>query len=447
MSSENMESQIVEWRTFVAGSPALNGHDIDELEDHLRHQIAELNDAGLTDDEAFLVAVKRMGDVDTVSREFAREHSDRLWKQLLGPGPDASPAPSGWVEALVFAVAAAVVIELARLAAGFPDKTPDWFTRNLSLFVLPFLAAYFARRRRLDTRAWIVATAPFAIAALVINVYPWDTDSDTEVLVALHLPVVLWFAIAFPYLGGTLQPQERRMDFVRFTGEWFIYYVLIALGGGVLMGLTAGIFNPAGVDVDRIAHWVLPAGAAGGLIVAAWLVESKQRVVENMAPVLTMLFTPLFAFMLACAAVVYAVTGLGDAFDRDLLSVFDALLLVVLALVLYAMSARDPSTTPNWMDRIQLVALVSALVLDVMVLGSMVARIGDLGFSPNRTAALGLNIVLLVNLAGAALLAVRFVTGRSTLHRLERWQTSYLPFFVLWAVTVVVVLPLLFGFS
>ena len=137
------------------------------------------------------------------------------------------------------------------------------------------------------------------------------------------------------------------MDFVRFTGEWFIYYVLIALGGGVLMALTAGIFEPTGVDVDRIAEWVMPSGAAGAVIVAAWLVESKQRVVENMAPVLTMLFTPLFAVMLACAAVVYAVTGLGDAFDRELLSVFDALLVVVLALVLYGMSAREPSTLPG----------------------------------------------------------------------------------------------------
>ena len=57
---------------------------------------------------------------------------------------------------------------------------------------------------------------------------------DTELLVALHLPVVLWFAVAYPYMGGTLRSHERRMDFVRFTGEWFIYYVLIALGGGVL---------------------------------------------------------------------------------------------------------------------------------------------------------------------------------------------------------------------
>ena len=445
---ESVEAQIAEWRAYVEHAPGVNGRDVDELEDHLRHQIAELNAAGLTADEGFLIAVKRLGDVDSLSREYAREHSGRLWKQLLLTGDDEPALPtSGLVETLAFAVAAAVVIQIARLAAGGLDDAPTWLVRNLSLFVLPFLAAYFARRRQLDTRQWLLTAVPFVLAALVVNLYPWGADSDTEVLVAAHLPVFLWFVVAFPYMGGTLRSHERRMDFVRFTGEWFIYYVLIALGGGVLMGLTGAILEPTGVDVDRVAEWVIPSGAAGAVIVAAWLVESKQRVVENMAPVLTMLFTPLFAVMLAASAVVYAVTGLGDAFDRDLVSVFDALLIVVLALVLYGMSARDPSTSPNWMDRIQLVAVVSALVLDLMVLGAMVARIGDVGFSPNRTAALGINIVLLVNLAGAAWLSARFLTGRTRLHRLERWQTTYLPVFALWAAAVVVILPPLFSFD
>ena len=445
---ESLESQIAEWRAYVANAPGVNGHDLDELEDHLRHEIVELNAAGLTADEGFLIAVKRLGDVDALSREFAREHSGRLWKQLFGSSDDPRALPtSGWLPTLVFALAAAVVVQVARLAADAPGEEPTWLARNAGLFVLPFLAGYFAHRRQLDARRWALTALPFAVAALLVNLYPYDPDSATEILVALHLPVVLWFAVASPYMGGTLRSHERRMDFVRFTGEWFIYYVLIALGGGVLMGLTAAILEPAGVDFERIAEWVVPSGAAGAVIVAAWLVESKQRVVENMAPVLTMLFTPLFAVMLAGAAVVYAVTGLGGAFDRELLSVFDALLLVVLGLVLYGMSARDPLTSPDWMDRIQLVAVASALALDVMVLGAMVARIDELGFSPNRTAALGLNLVLLVNLAGAAWLSVRFLTRRTGLHRLERWQTAYLPVFALWAAAVVVLLPPLFGFS
>jgi hypothetical protein len=446
---ESLEAEIAQWRAFVGQGPAVDGRDVEELEAHLRDQIADLDAAGLAADEAFLVAVKRMGRLDELSREFAREHGGSLWRQLvLSGGGEQQETDNRWFEALVFAVAAAVTIQVARLAAGFPSEEPGWLLRNASLLVVPFLAGYFGLRRTLPWRQFLLTAAPFVIAAVVINLYPYREDGSTELLVAAHLPVVLWFVVAYPYMGGVVRSHERRMDFVRFTGEWFIYYVLIALGGGVLVALTALILEPAGAGLaERVIEWMLPSGAAGAVIVAAWLVESKQRVVENMAPVLTMLFTPLFALMLAGAAVVYAVTGLGGAFDRELLGVFDALMVVVLGLVLYGMSARDPWRAPGWMDRIQLVAVVSALLLDVMVLASMAARIGDLGLTPNRAAALGLNLVLLVNLAGTAWLSTRFLTGHSTFHRFERWQTTYLPVFALWAATVVVVLPPLFAFD
>ena len=427
----------------------MNGRDVDELEVHLRDLITELGEAGLSDDEAFLVAVKRMGDLDTLSREFAREHSDRLWKQLVLTGDDERErASNGWFEALGFAVAAAITMQIARLIAGFPEEEAQWFYRNFSFFVLPYVAAYFARRRQLDSRGWLVTFAPFPILALVVNLYPWGEASATEILVMAHLPVVLWSAIAYPYMGGTFDSHERRMDFVRFTGEFAIYYVLIGLGGGVLMGLTALILEPIQPGLgERVIEWVMPMGVAGAAIVAASLVESKQHVVENMAPVLTMLFTPLFAVMLTVAAVTYAVSGLAGAFDRELLGVFDALMVVVLGLVLYAISARDPSRPAGLMDRVQLLAVTSALLLDLMVLWSMVARIGDLGFTPNRVAALGLNLVLLVNLARAAWLSAGFLKGGTAFHRLERWQTSYLPVFALWGATVVIIVPLFFGFE
>lgn len=51
-----------------------------------------------------------------------------------------------------------------------------------------------------------------------------------------------------------------------------------------------------------------------------------------------------------------------------------------------------------------------------MVLGAMIARIGEPGFTPNRTAALGLNVLLLVNLGGTAWRSTRFLTRRSTFH-------------------------------
>src|SRR3954453_13520643 len=112
----DLESQITEWRTYVATRPAVNGHDVDELEGHLRDQIADLDAVGLDTDESFLVAVKRMGDHDSLSREFAREHSAGLWNQLvLSCDEDATPSASGSGGAIAGFVAATISIQIARL--------------------------------------------------------------------------------------------------------------------------------------------------------------------------------------------------------------------------------------------------------------------------------------------------------------------------------------------
>jgi hypothetical protein len=444
---QSLEPLIDEWRDYVGHAGAVNGHDVEELETHLRDQITDLGEAGLSDDEAFLIAVKRLGDVDALSREYAREHSGRLWRQMEVPG-EAEPTGStiGLAEALVFAVLAAVAVQVPRLID--PRLADHEYLQAASLIVFALLASYFARRRRLSFAQTVLTTVPFVVGALAVSLYPWQASSQTELLAAYHLPVALWFAVAYPYMGGAWRSHDRRMDFVRFTGEWVIYYVLIGLGGGVLLALTGVIFEPAGQEVlETIALWVVPSGAAGAVVIAAWLVEAKKSVVENMAPVLTMIFTPLFAVMLTLAAVAYAVFGLSADFDREAIGALDAMLVVVAGLLLYRTSARDSTQPAGWMDRVQLVAVIAALALDLMVMIDMSMRIGDLGITANRAAVLGLNLLLLVNLAWAGWLSARFVAGRTGFHRLERWQTTYLPVYGLWASAVVLAFPPLFAFA
>ena len=57
----------------------------------------------------------------------------------------------------------------------------------------------------------------------------------------------------------------------------------------------------------------------------------------------------------------------------------------------------------------------------------MISRIGEYGASPNKLASLGLNLILLVNLSGAAWLQLRFIRGRTTFGHVERWQTAVHP--------------------
>ena len=450
MTVDALEDQIGQWRAAVLRGRAVDDADADELEGHLREQIGDLEAAGLTDEEAFLIAVRRLGQVDLITAEFAREHSDRLWKQLALSRPeDGRTHPV--LTMLGFAVGAAVLTRLAWIVADPLKGTGDWLVRALSLFVLPVLAAYFAVLRRMSWRRVLPLGGVVAALALAVNLFPFVAGGSTELLVAIHLPVALWFTVGIAYVGGSIRSSAGRMDFIRFTGEWVIYYAVIALGGGVLIGLTVLVLTPIAPDViDEVLVWVLPSGAAGAVVVAAWLVEAKKGIIENIAPVLTAIFTPLFAVMLLVSATFYTIAGIGREFDRDLLSVFDVLLLVVLGLVVYGISARDAPVVTRGaraMQIIRLVAVVAAIVLDALVLVSMLARVGELGFTANRVAALGLNILLLVNLVVTAWLIVRVLAGRARPARLEQWQTGYLPVFAAWVALVVLVVPPLFGFA
>ena len=447
MRTESLNAEIAEWRASLSRGGAVVQADADELENHLRDQVAELTATGLAEDEAFLVAVKRLGQVDRITAEFAREHSERLWKQLALTHAEEPAGQAFPLRMVAFAAVAVLLIEVGRLLAG-NERTASWFMRDLGLFLLPVLAAYFVVSRRIPAKRAALLAVPVVVLAVMLNLYPFHPYGNTELLVTAHLPVVLWFVVGAAYLGTELRSSSRRMDFVRFSGEWAIYYVLIALGGGVLVGLTGLVLAPIVPEAPgAVSSWVLTGGSAGAVVVAAWLVEAKKNVIENIAPVLTAIFTPLFAVMLLVSVVVYAAVGIGRDFDRNLLTVFDALLLVVLALVLYGLSARDPLRRAGTMDVVRTAAVVAALLLDLLVLGSMLVRIGEFGFTANRTAALGLNLLLIVDLAVTAWLSVRLLLGRSTALSLERWQTAFLPAFGAWAAIVVLVLPPLFRFA
>ena len=155
-------------------------------------------------------------------------------------------------------------------------------------------------------------------------------------------------------------------------------------------------------------------------MVASWLVEAKQSVIENMAPVLTRLFTPLFAAVLVTFLGTLLLTGRGVDIERNALIAFDLLLVVVLGLLLYSVSARDPRSPPGAFDVVQVVLLVSALLADAVALWAIATRITEFGFSPNRVAALGENAILLVNLAWSAVLYIRYLIGRGSFTDLDR---------------------------
>ena len=451
-SDNELEGQIAEWRAYMRRRRELHQADTEELEDHLRTRITELTEAGLRADEAFLIAVKRMGSLDELSREFAREHSERLWKQLVLPGEPNAAAARSRRELVVMMLCAAV--------AAIAIKVPSWFghdlsgddsgfyARNLSLFTLPAAGRVLPVATPCQARVISVVALLFAAGAIAANAYPLAGSRQSVVLTAIHLPIALWLVVGVAYAGGEWRSGRRRMDFIRFSGEWLIYYVLIALGGGALSAITIDAFLAIGLDAEKFVQSWLAAvrrhgrgrrvGMAGG--------GEAERHREHGAgadPV----FTPLFAAALLAFLVAMIWTNNGVDVERDALILFDLLLVIVLGLLLYAISARDPAARPGLFDGLQLALVVTALIIDVVVLLAITGRITEWGFSPNKTAALGENIILLVNLAWSAWLFLGFVRGRIPFARLENWQTRYVIVYAAWAWTVVLAFPLVFGFA
>jgi len=451
---KNLEERIEEWQTYLYQHRAIQSVDAEELEDHLRTQVKALGEVGLDDDEAFIVAVKRMRDLNSISREFAQEYSERLWKQLVFTQHEGGSSKETQRDALVavgLAIAAGIAIKLPELF-GYHLSEDDggvfFYLRNFSFFVLPFLAGYFAWKRCLShvTRTYLAVI--FLISALIMNILPHKGEGHTVILAAIHLPIALWLCVGVAYTGGSWRNHAQRMNYVRFTGEWFIYYALIALGGGVLIGFIIFIFESIGLDAENLVKfWVLPCGIVGAIIISARLVEAKQSIIENMVPVLTRLFTPLFTALLLVFLVTLIWTGSSIKVEREMLIGFDLLLLLVLCLLLYSISVRDPHAPVGVFDVLQFLLVVSALVVDVLALWAVTSRISEFGFSPNRVAALGENLILLVNLGWSGALYSRFLIKRSGFTSIERWQTSYIPIYAVWAWIVVALFPIIFKFQ
>lgn len=447
----DMELQIDLWKRHMGKADSINQDDVDEMESHLRDSIDELVEKGLSLEEAFLIAASRLGDVDMINEEFSKVSTEDFWKQLFIPSSNRMSASKSRLEVLVVVGLALLGGLLGKLPAFFGYGDFDAFgmiyARNASLFALAPVAIYFMWRRSLPPARSMAVLSLFFIAALVVNGYPSIEPYHTGILSIIHLPILSVFLLLYFY--GDWKNTNTRSNYIRFLGEGFIFTVLIGLGGMVLIFLTMGSFDLVGIDVSLfVQNWMAPIGFFGIFPIAAYLVEQKKSLIESIAPVLARIFTPLFLFVMIALIVVFIIKP-QDAFEnRSLLIWFDVILALVLALTLYSMGSKDyrnNSGATVW-DVFSFALLTAAVIVDMIALVGIIARLSAYGFSPNKSAALGENIILLVNLILLAIGYAKYLARRAAFQSIVEMQMRFLPTYAVWATVVVVLFPLFFGF-
>jgi len=381
----DLEAEIRKWRDHLRGTGSVGAADLEELETHLREAVDELSGCGLDGEEAFLISVRRLGNVTAVGDEFAKVTSENLWRQMvvapLSPAARRLHARELGIVVILGLLAGVLGRIPAMLGYGTVTGGGLVYVKNLAFFALPGVIVYLSWKRSLPWRFILPIAGILSISTILVNLYPSYDPNSTTLLTGVHLPIALWLLLGISYAGSGWRRAGIRMDFVRFTGEAFIYAVLIGCGGVVLVAATSVLFELAGVNARGfIENYLVVFGGLAIPIVADYLVERKKTVIENIAPVLARLFTPLFLLLIISVLVAMAVSG-GGRDNRDILISLDLLLAVVLGLVLYTMSARDEEGPMRVSDWLTFGLLLAALVLDAVSLSAIICRLSQYGLS------------------------------------------------------------------
>jgi len=78
-TSFDLNLAIQSWREELANSAAFRRENLDELESHLRDSVAALQTRGLSTEEAFRVAIRRIGQSQQLESEFSKLDRDSIW--------------------------------------------------------------------------------------------------------------------------------------------------------------------------------------------------------------------------------------------------------------------------------------------------------------------------------------------------------------------------------
>ncbi len=78
-----LNNAIQSWRDGLGRSPNLREENLAELEGHLRDSVAALQGQGLSEEEAFLLAARRLGHPAGLESEFAKINRREVWVNRL----------------------------------------------------------------------------------------------------------------------------------------------------------------------------------------------------------------------------------------------------------------------------------------------------------------------------------------------------------------------------
>lgn len=355
----------------------------------------------------------------------------------------------GTARELFFVLIAVLVAGLVvKIPAIFAIDEEFFYSRNIGFIFLPMLTAYFAWKNHLQPERIAVIVGIMLLALIYINILPPSTKSDTLILACIHLPLLLWVLLGSSFVGKNLSDYNRRLDFLRYNGDLVVMTTLILLAGGIMTGLTIGLFSLIGLQIEQFyKEYVGIFGLAAAPIVGTYLTQTNPQLVSKVSPVIAKIFSPLVLVTLVIylGAIIYS--GKDPYNDREFLIIFNLLLIGVMAIIFFSVAESSKTTANTSAAWILFLLSAVTIVLNGIALSAIVFRIAEWGVTPNRLAVMGSNLLMLLNLLFITVRLFQSLTKKSDIAAVGRSIAIFLPFYSIWAVIVIFLFPLIFGFK
>jgi len=349
---------------------------------------------------------------------------------------------------LIFVVIAALIAGLIAKLPSFVSIGEEFFyTRNVGFIVFPTLIAYFSWKNNLGIQKWIFFGGIALISLLFINLFPNEPNSDTLTLSCIHLLLFLWSLLGFSFVGEAGNPL-KRLDFLRFNGDFVVMSTLILIAGGITTGITIGLFSLIGYQIeDFYFNNVVVVGLAAVPLVATFLTQTNPQLVSKVSPVIARIFSPIVLIMLVIYLFAIFYSGKDPYNDRDFLLLFNALLIGVMAIIFFSVAEATNSEKGRTEKWILFLLSVVTILVNAIALSAILFRISTWGITPNRLAVLGSNVFILINLLMVTFKLYGVVAKKSNIAEVGGQIAIFLPVYVLWTSFVTFILPFLFNFE
>lgn len=325
------------------------------------------------------------------------------------------------------------------------DSTDIFYAKNAGLIVLFGLSLYaFLTKDLMKPKQLLIAFSVFLISALYINLLPSTSESNSIILAYLHLPLMIWCLYGLIYIDFDIKDKNRRMDYIKHMGDLAILLAIIAIAGGILTGVTLGLFEAIDLKIENFYfEYIVIWGLVSAPLVATFIIRNFPQVANKIAVIIANIFSPLVLVTLIVYLISIVITGKDPYNDRDFLLIFNMLLLGVMAIIVFSISEITKNQRFSTMTLFAL--SIVTLIIDLVALSAIVYRLGEYGFTPNRTVILGSNILIFVNLIFIMIDLYKVNFKNKEIKQVELTIANYLPVYTLWTIFVVFGIPILFG--